>query len=208
MLRAPIVTGQFKARPSTSAGSNGQQRSCRRDDDGRRRSRDGATAGRELSSSDTRAPQPERRSICKRHVTTAFVPTNSSRNRSFACPGSGDESDIMRSSFWPLGSPRFSPRVLAAWLVGSYAAIGASNVQAADASHPAVARAACGHGGSQGKRAIGRSVLPSFSVPWTSVGDFVPVAVGGCALPGPRWRSASWRGGREPIRRLPHPPFS
>lgn len=44
----------------------------------------------------------------------------------------------MRSSFWPLGSPRFSPRVLAAWLIGSYAAIGASNVQAADASHPAV----------------------------------------------------------------------
>jgi hypothetical protein len=44
----------------------------------------------------------------------------------------------MRSSFWPLGSPRFPPRVLAAWLVGSYAAVDASNVQAADSSHPAV----------------------------------------------------------------------
>jgi len=44
----------------------------------------------------------------------------------------------MRSSFWPPGSPRFPQRILAAWLVGSCAAIGASNVQGADASHPAV----------------------------------------------------------------------
>ena len=39
----------------------------------------------------------------------------------------------MRSPFWPLGSPR-----VLAWLIGSYAAIGASNVQAADVNHPAV----------------------------------------------------------------------
>jgi hypothetical protein len=45
---------------------------------------------------------------------------------------------MMDLSFWPLGSSRFPRRVLAAWLVGSYAAIGASSPQAADASHPVV----------------------------------------------------------------------
>src|SRR5271167_2438619 len=44
----------------------------------------------------------------------------------------------MRSRFQPLGSRRFPSRTVAAWLIGSYAAIGAANVQATDASHPAV----------------------------------------------------------------------
>ena len=44
----------------------------------------------------------------------------------------------MRSRCWPLGFMKWSPRRLAAWLIGSSIAMGAVSVHAADPSHPTV----------------------------------------------------------------------